>query len=136
MYESKLWKIMEAYEHMDEYPCRVHESIRVYNIDWDEDDLAETPELSETTSEDIDVEYVQEYEGDHRGRTDEIEKNFREFYGCVPYSYDTELLDAEIVEDASDKDGTNEIENNFGDFCGCTPSPHGYGMKLSNIGII
>ena len=102
MYDSKLWKIMEAYEHMDEYPCKVHESIRVYNIDWDEDDLAETPELADTTSEDIDVEYVQEYEGDHRGRTDEIEKNFSEFYGCVPYSYDTELLDAEIIESKQD----------------------------------
>ena len=103
MYESKLWKIMEAYEHMDEYPCTVRELIRVYNIEWDEDDIAETPELSDTTAEDINVEYIQEYEGDHGGRTDEIEKNFSEFYGYTPYSYDTELLDAEVVESKRNK---------------------------------
>jgi len=100
MYDSKLWKIMEAYEHMDEYPCTVHETIRVYNIEWDENDLSETPELSDTSSEEMDIEYTQEYEGDHRGRTEEIDKNFMEFYGCVP-EYDTELLNAEILESVS-----------------------------------
>lgn len=101
MYEAKLQKIMEAYEHMNEYPKRFHDSIRVKNITWDEDDVEENPELEDVSVEDMDVEYIAEYEGDHRGRTDEIEKQFREFYGCVPYDYDTELLDAEVLESVS-----------------------------------
>ena len=101
MYEAKLQKIMEAYEHMNEYPKRFHDSIRVKNITWDKDDVEENPELEDVSVEDMDVEYIAEYEGDHRGRTDEIEKQFREFYGCVPYDYDTELLDAEVLESVS-----------------------------------
>ena len=47
MYEAKLQKIMEAYEHMNEYPKRFHDSIRVKNITWDEDDVEENPELAQ-----------------------------------------------------------------------------------------
>lgn len=117
MYERNLWKIMEAYEHMDEFPCTVHEKIRVYNLQWDEDDLAETPELEDITSDEFDVEYTQEYEGDHRGRTEQIEKNFMEFHGCVP-EYDEELLDAEILESTEDGNGVsyeNQVETELAD---------------------
>lgn len=105
MYEEKLKKIIEAYEHMDEYPQRLHETIRIKNVIWDDDDIEENPELDDISVDDMDVEYVAEYEGDHRGRTEEIEKQFMEFYGCIPYDYDVEILNVETIGESIDSEG-------------------------------
>lgn len=101
MYERNLWKIMEAYEHMDEYPQKIHEEIKLYNILWDDE------ESTNDTSDVIDVEYIQEYEGDHRGRYEEIEKYFDETYGEQPDDYDTELLNAEMIDESTIRRGRN-----------------------------
>lgn len=105
MYERNLWKIMEAYEHMDEYPQKVHERLRLYDITWDEDDLEENPDFEAIQTDEIDVEYIQEYEGDHRGRYSEIENYFNEFHGIQPFDYETELIDSERIDESTSTKG-------------------------------
>lgn len=131
MYDSKLWKIMEAYEHMDEFPCKIHETVHVYDIQWDEDDLAEAEELADVTSEDVDIEYVQQYEGDHTGRGEEIDKYFAEFYGCVP-TYETRLDNAEVVESINSSIFSDD--EYFADYVRAKPGAKDYSIVFGTNG--
>jgi hypothetical protein len=91
MYENRLWRIMEAYEHMDEYPRNTTEEVRVYDIVWDDEDLETNPEFEDVVSEDMTIEYTQEYEGDHRDRESAVRREFSDFYGCEPLTFEIEL---------------------------------------------
>lgn len=103
MYEAKLHKIMEAYEHMDEYPCEFHATVRVKNIEWDEDDIENYPELEYENEDDVEVTYVSQYEGDHSERSEKIEEELASNHeGCVPVNYDTEILDIECLGKAAE----------------------------------
>lgn len=114
MYEAKLQKIMEAYEHMGEYPCEIHQTIRVKNIEWDEDDIEECPELEDVTSEEVDVTYTAQYEGDHSERGGKIDNELADNHeGYVPLDYDVEILNSEIMDsDVDDASDANESQRN------------------------
>lgn len=113
MYEAKLHKIMEAYEHMGEYPCEIHETIRVKNIEWDEDDIEECPELEDATSEDVDITYTAKYEGDHSERWGKIDNELADMHdGYLPLDYDTEILNVETLDVDGDGMEANESHRN------------------------